>query len=132
MSDKQLTGNNYQIIRNRLNQSVKNLLSDLSSLDAKRQDVFGTYKMNLIGNERVSTQSNTIAWDILALSQNKEISFFEKNIEIFKVKTVEIQNIVVNLENKFFPTHFIIEFKNGKIYQFDSEFPYVWKNELLK
>jgi FlaA1/EpsC-like NDP-sugar epimerase len=80
----------------------------------------------------VNDEYDTEKSGILTLSQSKEVSFFEKNVEIFKVQTVEIKEIVVNLENKFFPTHFLIEFKNGKIYQFDSEFPYVWKNELLK
>ena len=79
-------------------------------------------------NEKYDTEKT----GVLTLSQTKEVSFFEKKVEIFKMKTIEIKNVVVNLENKFFPTHFLIEFKDGKIYQFDSEFPYVWKNELLK
>ena len=91
MADTQLTGNNYQIIRNRLSQSVQNLLNDLSRLDVKRQEVFGSYQMELVGNERVSTQSSTIAWDLLALSQNEFL--FGYNVQLGLKKKIHIKDV---------------------------------------
>lgn len=80
----------------------------------------------------VDSKYDTEMSGVLTLNNTSEISFYEKNLEIFKVKKADVKNVNVNIENKFFPTHFLIELKNGMTYSFDSEFPYVWKKELLK
>ena len=47
--------------------------------------------MELIGNERVSTATNTIAWDILALDQNHFL--FGYNVPLGLKKTITIQDV---------------------------------------
>ena len=80
----------------------------------------------------VNSEYDTEMSGILTLNKSNEISFYEKNLEIFKINTSDIKNLKVNIENKFFPTHFLIELNNGMTYGFDSEFPFVWKKEILK
>lgn len=133
MSDTQLTGNNYQIIRNRLNQSVQNLLSDLSSLDTKRQEVFGSYQMDLVGNERVSTQSNTIAWDLLALSQNEFL--FGYNVQLGLKKKIHVKDVFNCYEFKdgvFVEKEF--KFLSDKTFkeEFDNLYKYYKNTQFVK
>ncbi len=80
----------------------------------------------------VNSEYDTEMSGILTLNKSNEISFYEKNLEIFKINTSDIKNLKVNIENKFFPTHFLIELNNGMTYGFGSEFPFVWKKEILK
>ena len=64
---QQLAGSNYQIIRKRLSESVTELSGGINTLNEQRKEVFGSYEMELLNTERVSTTSNTVAWDLFAL-----------------------------------------------------------------
>lgn len=82
--------------------------------------------------DMIDSEYNTQMSGVLALNTTHEISFYQKNLEIFKINKIDIKNIYVNIENKLFPTHFLIELNNGLTYGFDSQFPHVWEKELLK
>lgn len=80
----------------------------------------------------VNNNQDTEMSGILTLTKTNEVSFYEKNVEVYKIKTSEIKNVVVHTEYKLFPTHFLIALENGKTFRFNSEFPYVWKSEIQK
>ncbi|RZS98914.1 DNA repair ATPase [Aquimarina brevivitae] len=66
---QQLDGGTYEIIQNRLDKQKNELLERLAQLNAARQEVFGSVETKLIANNRINTENNCIARDIVTIGQ---------------------------------------------------------------
>ena len=66
-SPQQLDGGTYEIIQSRLQKQKNELSNRLQQLNASRKDVFGTLETQLIANDRINTENNCIARDIMSL-----------------------------------------------------------------
>jgi hypothetical protein len=62
-----LDSSTYEIIRNRLQNSGKDLRSRLDQLNAARKDVFGSIETLLLSTERITTEHNCVARDMVAI-----------------------------------------------------------------
>ncbi|NQV26607.1 MAG: DNA repair ATPase [Rhodopirellula sp.] len=62
-----LESSTYEIIRNRLTNSGKELQSRLEQLNEARKAVFGSIDTALLSTERITTEHNCIARDLLAI-----------------------------------------------------------------
>lgn len=63
----QLDGGTYEIIQNRLSKQKEILQSKLKELNAARAEVFGSVETKLIANNRINTENNCIARDIVTI-----------------------------------------------------------------
>lgn len=62
-----LEGGTYEILRNRLLKSGKNLRGLLDKLNHERKEVFGSIETQLLTTERVTTDNNCTPWDMLPI-----------------------------------------------------------------
>lgn len=67
MTNQTLETGTYEIIRNRLLTQGTELRNRISQLNEARKTVFGAIETQLIANDRISTQNNCIARDIVAI-----------------------------------------------------------------
>ena len=74
---QQLDGGTYEIIQSRLQKQKQNLQERLQQLNDARKHVFGTIETKLIANDRINTENNCIARDIVSLGN---ISIFGYNV----------------------------------------------------
>ena len=65
-SQNSLEKGTYEIIQGRLHTHKTDLVARLNTLNKKRQDVFGNVPFKLISNDRINTDNNCIARDIVA------------------------------------------------------------------
>ncbi|MHC4636562.1 MAG: DNA repair ATPase [Planctomycetota bacterium] len=66
-NEVQLQSGTYEIIRSRLAGHSKELLKRLQKLNVARRDVFGTVEHKLLSSERISTQNNCVARDMVSI-----------------------------------------------------------------
>jgi hypothetical protein len=66
----QLERSTYEIIRNRLDTFGSDLRKRLDELNLKRRDVFGAIPTELISTERVTTDNNCVARDIVSVGNH--------------------------------------------------------------
>lgn len=66
----QLEGGTYEIIQSRLNTQKSDLLSRLGKLNEARKEVFGSVETKLIANNRITTENNCIARDIVTIGEH--------------------------------------------------------------
>ena len=69
--ENQLSGGAYEVIRARLEKGGSELTSRLASLNAARQEVFGSVEVELVSTERVSTDHSCMPRDLIAIGQNR-------------------------------------------------------------
>ncbi|MGG8497888.1 DNA repair ATPase [Tenacibaculum sp. TC6] len=74
---QQLDGGTYEIIQSRLQKQKHDLQERLHKLNDARKHVFGTIETKLIANNRINTENNCIARDIISLGN---ISIFGYNV----------------------------------------------------
>ncbi len=72
-----LDGGTYEIIQNRLQKHKLQLQERLQQLNDSRKHVFGTVETKLIANDRINTENNCIARDIVSLGST---SIFGYNV----------------------------------------------------
>jgi hypothetical protein len=65
--DVQLERGTYEIIRSRLSAHADELRSRLNKLNDQRREVFGSIETKLIATERITTENNCVARDIVAV-----------------------------------------------------------------
>ncbi len=65
----QLDGGTYEIIQNRLQKHKGELQNRLTQLNEARKEVFGSVETKLIANNRINTENNCIARDIVTIGQ---------------------------------------------------------------
>ena len=68
--DIQLEGGTYEIIRNRLLKQGRDLRERLTNLNAARKDVFGAIENKLLGTDRITTDNNCFARDIVTIGDH--------------------------------------------------------------
>lgn len=66
-TNNQLEGGTYEIIQNRLQKHKNDLQQRLTQLNTARQEVFGSIETKLIANNRINTENNCIARDIVTI-----------------------------------------------------------------
>ena len=57
----------YEVIQGRLQKQKTELQQRLKKLNADRKEVFGSLETKLIANDRINTENNCIARDIVSL-----------------------------------------------------------------
>ncbi len=65
-----LEGDTYEIIQNRLQKQKNELQTRLSKLNTARTDIFGSVETKLIANNRINTENNCIARDIVTIGSS--------------------------------------------------------------
>lgn len=65
-----LDGGTYEIIQNRLQKQKVDLQDRLQKLNEERKNVFGSLETKLIANDRINTENNCIARDIVSLNNH--------------------------------------------------------------
>ncbi len=75
----QLEGGAYEIIRNRLLTHGTELRQRLGQLDEARREVFGSISTELLATDRISTENNCIARDIVSIGGK---SIFGYNVQL--------------------------------------------------
>lgn len=96
-----LDGGTYEVIQGRLQKQKKELQERLQKLDADRKKVFGSLETKLISNDRINTENNCIARDIVSLGNT---CLFGYNVH-FGLRTE------ISLSDVFS----VYEFKNNKL-----------------
>ncbi len=66
-----LESGTYEIIRDRLLKHGEDLRKRIGKLNNSRKEVFGSIETQLVSTERISTENNCIARDIVPLGQNR-------------------------------------------------------------
>ncbi len=72
-----LDGGTYEIIQGRLQKQKTDLQQRLQELNEERKNVFGSLETKLIANDRINTENNCIARDIVSL---KNLCLFGYNV----------------------------------------------------
>ena len=96
-----LDGGTYEVIQGRLQKQKKELQERLQKLDTDRKKVFGSLETKLISNDRINTENNCIARDIVSLGNT---CLFGYNVH-FGLRTE------ISLSDVFS----VYEFKNNKL-----------------
>lgn len=119
-TSQQLDGGTYEIIQSRLQKQKQQLQEQLHKLNDARKHVFGTIETKLIANDRINTENNCIARDIVSLGNT---SIFGYNVHfglrtdiklsdvfsIYEFKDNHFHNLSLDLLND---TIFINDFTN--------------------
>ncbi|MEO1652746.1 MAG: DNA repair ATPase, partial [Bacteroidota bacterium] len=86
----QLEGGTYEIIRKRLEGQGKDLQEGLKKLNLARKEVFGAIENKLIANNRISTENNCVARDMIAIGDR---FIFGYNVHIRLRQKVEVSDV---------------------------------------
>lgn len=116
----QLDGGTYEIIQNRLQKQKGELQNRLTQLNEARKEVFGSVETKLIANNRINTEHNCIARDIVTIG---EYCLFGYNVhfglrtevtleDVFSIYTYKNDHFVVKPLDFINDTIFIDEFTN--------------------
>ncbi len=98
---QQLDGGTYEIIQGRLQKHKQDLQQRLHKLNDARKHVFGTIETKLIANDRINTENNCIARDIVSL---ENIAIFGYNVHFglrTDIKLTDVFSIYEFKENHF-------------------------------
>ncbi|BCX47673.1 DNA repair ATPase [Haloferula helveola] len=87
----QLEGGAYEVIRARLEKHGATLRDGLDSLNAERLAVFGGVETALLGTERVSTEHNCVARDLVTVGKRRFL--FGYNIQFGLKQTTDISDV---------------------------------------
>jgi len=101
---KQLEGGAYEVIRARLEKHANDLRERMDRLNAERLDVFGGMETKLLATERVATEHNCQARDLVAIGPNRFL--FGYNIQFGLKQTTDVRDVFAvydfNAETKTF------------------------------
>ncbi len=98
-----LDGGTYAIIRGRLQKQKEELQTKLSALNESRKTVFGSLETQLIANDRINTENNCIARDIVSLGNT---CIFGYNVHFglrTEIKLSDVFSMYTFTENRFEP-----------------------------
>ena len=104
---QQLDGGTYEIIQSRLQKQKQELQDRLHKLNDARKHVFGSIETKLIANDRINTDNNCIARDIISLENT---SIFGYNVHFGLRTDVKLSDVFC-----------IYEFKENRFHQKDLE-----------
>ena len=105
----------YSIIRERLQKNGKDLQARLQELNSERRTVFGATETRLIANERISTENNCLARDIVPVGD--DFFWFGYNVQIGLKAETHIKDV------------FSVYRYDRKEHRFQSAETEVFKNE---
>ncbi len=92
-----LDGGTYEIIQSRLQKQKQELQERLHKLNDSRKHVFGTIETKLIANDRINTDNNCIARDIISLGN---ISIFGYNVHFGLRTDIQLSDVFSIYEYK--------------------------------
>lgn len=129
-ADPKLEGGTYEIIRNRLLNSGRDLRSRLQQLNEARKSVFGSIETQLLHTDRISTENNCVARDIFAIG---DFCLFGYNVHMglkTEIKVADVFSVYAYGEHRFHQApldliadpRFEEEFKNLYKYYRDTVF----------
>ncbi len=102
--DQVLEGGTYEIIRGRLNTHGEELLARVNKLNEERKSVFGSIEFKLIDSDRITTENNCVARDMIPVGRR---FLFGYNVRFGLKSTVEISDVFAvytfDENNKFHP-----------------------------
>ncbi|WP_299109274.1 DNA repair ATPase [uncultured Tenacibaculum sp.] len=101
---QQLDGGTYEIIQGRLQKQKQDLQERLHKLNEDRKHVFGAIETKLITNDRINTENNCIARDIVSLGN---ISIFGYNVHFGLRTDIQLSDVFSIYEFK--DQHFQIQ-----------------------
>lgn len=101
---QQLDGGTYEIIQGRLQKQKQDLQERLHKLNEDRKHVFGAIETKLIANDRINTENNCIARDIVSLGN---ISIFGYNVHFGLRTDIQLSDVFSIYEFK--DQHFQIQ-----------------------
>ncbi|CAL2104359.1 ATPase AAA [Tenacibaculum sp. 190130A14a] len=101
---QQLDGGTYEIIQGRLQKQKQDLQERLHKLNEDRKHVFGAIETKLIANDRINTENNCIARDIVSLGN---ISIFGYNVHFGLRTDIKLSDVFSIYEFK--EQHFQIQ-----------------------
>ncbi|RBW61315.1 AAA family ATPase [Tenacibaculum sp. E3R01] len=104
---QQLDGGTYEIIQGRLQKQKQDLLERLHKLNDARKHVFGTIETKLIANDRINTDNNCIARDIVSLGNT---SIFGYNVHFGLRTDIKLSDVFSIYEFK--DNHFHLQSLN--------------------
>ncbi|MEM1441717.1 MAG: DNA repair ATPase, partial [Verrucomicrobiota bacterium] len=88
---EQLEEGTYEVLRRRLEKHGDDLQSRLGRLNAERQKVFGAIEPSLIATERISTEYNCVARDIISIGGGKLL--FGYNVQMGLKSVTEVADV---------------------------------------
>ena len=101
---QQLEGGTYEVLRKRLATRGDTLRERLARLNAERQSVFGAVEPKLIATERISTEYNCVARDIIAIGGNRLL--FGYNVQMGLKSVTEVDDVLGHFEYDPVEHHF--------------------------
>jgi hypothetical protein len=123
----QLEGGAYEVIRARLDKHAATLRSGLDALNAERLEVFGGIETALLATERVSTEHNCVARDLVAIGKRRFL--FGYNIQFGLKQTTDIKDVFAayefNPESRTFTALPVEDVLAGP--RFAEDFAYLFK-----
>ena len=96
-----LDSGTYEIIRQRLNDQRETLQQKLKKLNQSRKTIFGQLDTKLLANDRIRTQNNCLAADIVALD---DVFIFGYNVHIGLRSGIRLEDVFTVY--KFIDNHF--------------------------
>ena len=81
---------NYEIIRNRLSQNASQLNQKLAKLNETRKSVFGSIDFSLLATDRINTENNCQAADIVAIDKH---CIFGYNVHIGLRTEIQVSDV---------------------------------------
>ncbi len=131
-SNIQLEEGTYEIIRNRLRKHGDDLKNRIDSLNKGRKEVFGSIETALVATDRITTDNNCIATDMVAIGENL---IFGYNVTIglrSKVTISDVFSVYKYADRKFQkkPIDFINDEKF--ITDFDNLYEYYKNTKFVK
>ena len=79
----------------------------------------------------VTKDLDTINRGALVKNNENKFAFKKKDETIFEFTSADVKKVNIKKEYKIFPIMLEIELYNGEKYNFESQFPFVWKNLLI-
>ncbi|MBN2343165.1 MAG: DNA repair ATPase [Deltaproteobacteria bacterium] len=92
-----MSGGTYEIIRGRLKNNAKELQQRLLKLNTSRKEVFGSLEAQLLGTERISTDNNCIAQDMVSVGDR---FLFGYNVQLGLRSETKIADVFAEYQYK--------------------------------
>jgi hypothetical protein len=122
----QLEGGTYEVLRRRLQKHGEDLQGRLRQLNEDRQEVFGAVEPSLVATERISTEYNCVARDIIAIGGGKLL--FGYNVQMGLKSVTEVADVFDHYQYDPEEHHFTVA-KGGPLEDpgFQEDFAYLYK-----
>ena len=126
MSEQQLEGGSYEVIRGRMEKHGGVLRERIELLNAARKGIFGAIDPALVATERVNTEHNCVARDIVPIGENRFL--FGYNIQFGLKQTMEPAD-VFSIYDYDLESHAFTRIDTAEIFgsDFNDDFHSVYK-----